>query len=285
MKRVEDKEEEVKGSGDVADECSLAPLLERCREGLVLDLDFYEKHVGSVRVGRSVSTQPKDYPSFGTYTQIVCLTKSTPYGDIGPYVIKDEKGRLMENLWQFSKVYEVVPESTQQFSRFNKTIVWSYPKEVHVRDGELQEEYWNWRKKGMEAPEPVRYPVGRENAKYCLYSLIEKGGKKLSYLEGRKQIYAPVFMYLTQQETKFQALKKRLEKGEKLLIIEVDGPHQESLGYYKSTYNVDDKFIERSTTVPTIQNLKIFLNDTRHPFGHGYCLAMALLGLTIQALE
>lgn len=36
--------------------------------------------------------------------------------------------------------------------------------------------------------------------------------------------------------------------------------------------------IENGTIEANIDTLKMLLNDTRHPFGHGYCLSMALLG-------
>lgn len=32
----------------------------------------------------------------------------------------------------------------------------------------------------------------------------------------------------------------------------------------------------------TKENISIMLNDTKHPFGHGYCLAMALLDKDIE---
>ncbi len=71
-----------------------------------------------------------------------------------------------------------------------------------------------------------------------------------------------------------------LDAGQKLFIIEVDGPHQESLNYYKQTYGVGDDFIVNGSIDVTIPNMQIMINDTKHAFGHGYCLAMELLGIT-----
>lgn len=73
-----------------------------------------------------------------------------------------------------------------------------------------------------------------------------------------------------------------LKDGKNLLIVEVDGPHGESLDYYKKKYKVDDNFIEDDTILATKENLKIMLNDTKHAFGHGYCLAVALLNLSLD---
>jgi hypothetical protein len=67
-----------------------------------------------------------------------------------------------------------------------------------------------------------------------------------------------------------------LSQGKNLLILEVDGPKQESLEYYKEKYGVDDTFIEKKTVLATQENLSIFLDDTKHAFGHGFCLASAL---------
>jgi hypothetical protein len=44
-------------------------------------------------------------------------------------------------------------------------------------------------------------------------------------------------------------------QGENLLIIEVDGPHQEDLQYYKDKYGVSDNFIENGTMLVTKDNI------------------------------
>lgn len=54
---------------------------------------------------------------------------------------------------------------------------------------------------------------------------------------------------------------------------------QRSLGHYQERYGVSDDFIERGTMLATLDNLSIMLNDSEHAFGHGYCLAAALLGI------
>jgi hypothetical protein len=139
----------------------------------------------------------------------------------------------------------------------------------------------------------VRYPVGkRKDARAaCLYSLAThtdgsiNENEKLDYIQGRKQIYVPEFCKSLQNEPDFIQLKQRYKNGEKLLIIEVDGPHQESLDYYKKTYGVSDDFFVNGTVEANVKNMKILLNDTKHPFGHGYCLAMELAGIADQVLK
>jgi len=198
----------------------------------------------------------------------------------------------MENIWQFCKLYEKVPKTTQKYSRWDPSVIWDHPAETHfIRDpknpddGELTPEYFRWRKKGFEAKNAIRYPVGYHHRTKCLCALKEdQFDQALNYVESRKQIYLPLYCSMVRQKEQFIELKKRLDQGENLLIIEVDGPHQESLPYYQDKYSVNDNFIDQHSVLATQENLNILLNDEKHPFGHGYCLAMALLDLDINVV-
>lgn len=237
-----------------------------------------------LRVGRRIYDKTGKYkdPFYSNFTPIIVLTKSTAYGSLGPYVLKDDGGRIMENIYQFSKCYREVPAVKLCYSRYDMTTTWDHPAETHIdSSGNLTPEYWNWRAKGMYNPFYVRYPPGCENMNKCQYALHQDENGyiigPLDYIQSRKQIYLPIYCKLVKKESQFIELKKRLQDGENLLIIEVDGPHQESLDYYKSKYDVDDNFIENSTMLVNRKNIQIMLNDEKHAFGHGYCLAMALL--------
>jgi len=238
--------------------------------------------LGKIKVGRIIYSNGKPvHPSYEGYTPIVVLTKSSPYGELGPYVLKDDEGKIMENIWQFSKVYPWVPATKQIYSRWDSTVIWNHPKEIHIdaNTGEPNDVYWAWREKGMNAKEAIRYPVGSGTHRArCMHILTDKG-EKLGLVEGRKQVYMKVYCALARKEESFEKLKKRLEGGENLLIIEVDGPHQESLEYYKNTYRVNDDFIVDHTIDINIYNMGIMLRDPKHSFGHGFCLASALLDI------
>ena len=139
----------------------------------------------------------------------------------------------------------------------------------------------------MSAPDAIRYPVGYHYRHKCLFALADDNVGEidftpLNYIEARKKIYYPLYTRLVRKENQFKELKGRLDQGENLLIVEVDGPHQESLDYYKDKYMVDDNFIEKKTLLANRDNLSIMLNDPKHPFGHGYCLAAALLGFVLE---
>jgi len=222
-------------------------------------------------------------PKIDGYKSILVMMKShSKWGVLGPYELKDSSGCIMENIWQSSKVYEYLPAAIERYSRYDPTIIWEYPEETHVKDGKLvTEKYKKWREKLENNLYPVRYPVGFRHRHKCLYSLKNIGGGPLDYIEARKHIYLPCYTELVKKQPKFRELKELLATGQNLLIIEVDGPHEESLPYYKEKYGVDDEFIVDDSVDATAENLKILLNDPKHPFGHGYCLAVALLDLDV----
>ena len=119
-----------------------------------------------IRVGRSTYDNGKRIdPSFEGFTPILVLTKSSEYGSIGPYCLQDDKGRIMENIYQFCKVYETVPETTCKYSRYDDRVIWKWKAERHVQicpDGtfDILPEYFRWRQAGMYVKDAIRYPVG-----------------------------------------------------------------------------------------------------------------------------
>lgn len=246
-----------------------------------------------IRVGKRRYMRNGKYvdPSYPNFTPIICLTKSTQYGSLGPYCLVDENGIIMENFWQFSKVYPKVPAVKQRYSRFDKTVIWEHPEELHAiyRAGSwtLTDKYFEWRQKGMFNKYAVRYPVGHNYRNQVLFSLTEDENNNiiyepLTYIEARKKIYIPKYCQCVKSQLQFKELKSRLDQGENLLIIEVVGPVSESLAYYQEKYNVPSNWIENDTILATKENLTILCHDDKHPFGHGYCLSMALLNINID---
>jgi len=244
-----------------------------------------------IRVGRVIYPKfggPGIYPSYDGFTNIIVLMKGhTEWGELGPYDLVNEDGEIMENYWQFAKVYKKVPKSKRRDSR-NKKTIWDHPSEIHLKDNKLTPEYYAWREKGMKSKDAIRYPVGFNHRHECLYALAKKDdgtideNNQLGYVESRKKIYVKEYCRLVKKEDKFKELQNRLKSGENLLIIEVDGPHQESLEYYKEKYGVENDFVQNSTVLINQKSINILLNDTKHPFGHGYCLAMALLEKDVE---
>lgn len=275
---------------------------------------------GQVRVGSChYSGSNRTDPSYPGFTPIVCLTQSSAYGMIGPYVLTipvrfkktifpsslptkgitkegvddyEEIDCIFECYYQACKVYRLVPAVSEIRSRFDTTVIWHWPSQVHVKTIEqngvkgdqITSEYMWWRKALMTNPEPVRYPVGRGNMSSCLYSLAQTddGGidpTPLDYVSARKQIYLKHYARAVKKHPVFQDLKRRLAAGENLLIIEVDCCQERSLSYYKEKYGVGDDFIENGTMIVNPRNLEIMLNDTKERYGHGYVAAGCLLDI------
>lgn len=236
-----------------------------------------------IRVGRSTyDTNGKIvYPTCEGFEQIIVIMKShSKYYSLSPYYLKNDKNQIMENVWQFSKVYEVVPKSIQHYSRYDKTVIWEYNEERHIKNEVVLPAYWKWREKGMNNEHAVRYPVGFKNKSLCKFCIPKDDHSlKLDYVQSRAQIYIPTYCALVKECKQFKELKQKLKKGINLLIIEPDGPHQESMEHYKSEWSVEDKFINHNTMLATEDNLLIMLLDEKHSFGHGYCLAAALLDI------
>lgn len=73
-----------------------------------------------IRIGRCIydSQGNRTDPSYPDFTPIVVLMKShSQWGVLGPYNLTDANGRIMESVYQFSKVYKKVPVTTQYYSR------------------------------------------------------------------------------------------------------------------------------------------------------------------------
>jgi len=230
---------------------------------------------GQIRVGRIKWQMFKKttYPSYPNFTFISVVSKSKgEFKDLSPFFLKNENGVIFENYWQFSKVYPQVPEM--------KDKLWKWPMEIHMENGEPNQLHWKWMQAGYAYGSPVRYPVGRKNKGTVAYSVKIEGNsyKKLDYVQSRKEIYLPEYVRLVKKSYLFRQLVERYEAGENLLIGDVDGPHQESLGYYQQKYGVGSDFIINDSMLADRKNMDIMLNDPKHPFGHGYCLAGAILG-------
>jgi hypothetical protein len=130
------------------------------------------------------------------------------------------------------------------------------------------------------------YPL-IDKKKYEMIEVMTCGDKKwwelsiYAGVNGKKQILENIYYknyaaYVRAQQ-KYETLFDMIRNGKNVSICEVDGPHQESLQYYMNKYGVSKSFIRNNQMDATRKSLDIMLNDTKHPFGHGYCLAACLL--------
>lgn len=215
-----------------------------------------------IRIGTHTYTSESKLDNF---LSVPCISNDLRYRDLSPFLLKDENGHLMENVWQYSKLY---------------------PMHYDAKTQTVTEDYWSWRQKGMDSVRAVRYPVGAENRHTCLGSILNKEEPQLlNYVDARKKIYLPLYCKLVKQAPSFKKLQQHLSEGKNLLLIDWDGPKERSLDHYKTTYGVSSTFIEHQTMEASVKNLAIMLNDTKHSFGHAYCLAAALLGVEEEVLS
>jgi hypothetical protein len=134
----------------------------------------------SIKVGKRTyrGNQITESPVPPGYKKIIVMIKDditkNEFGGLSPYNIKDDKGVIIENKWQFSKVYKRVSAVKMPYSTRDPKIVWEHPAEIHIDDvGNLTPEYFEWRKKGFASDEPIRFPAGMspEARASCQYAL------------------------------------------------------------------------------------------------------------------
>lgn len=147
---------------------------------------------------------------------------------VGPIDLYDGYvAQNLENAWQFSKVYE-----------------------YYTTNGEPDAEYFKWAQKGWQDTRAHRYPM--ERGAKPLYSYW--AGKKLSYVEARKQIYIPLYAKAVGKTTAFKKLQEVYEKEENIYLWDFDA-HNLTPG----TFTYED-----------------LINNPNIKVGHAYVLAMML---------
>jgi hypothetical protein len=216
-------------------------------------------------------------------------------GPLSPYLLKNEEGQLLENVWQFSKLYPSISAQKIPLSRYHPNIIiWQHPQEDHIekKTNEPLEAYWAWREKGMNNRYAVRYPNGFYGRKKCVCSIWRNASaasssdssssivfdsslasyQRLGYIDARKVIYCGEYIRLAPKTEAIKHLQSLHLHVQNLLIVEVDGPDP-TLNY--PPYN------QISTQSPGLlisdETIRILVNDPRKPFGHGYVIASLIL--------
>lgn len=150
-----------------------------------------------------------------------CNNRNDWQNDLSPFALGpvrlygDLVAQNMENAWQYAKVYQVHADSM----------------------GNANMKYWQWAQEGWDNPKAVRYPMGR-GAK-PLYSLWQ--GKKLGYIEARKQIYAPLYIKAVRETQGYQTLKELYETQETLIFRDFDGWNQGTMSLTEVLNNPSKK--------------------------------------------
>jgi len=106
----------------------------------------------------------------------------------------------------------------------------------------------------------VRYPNGYHGRHKCLCALWYENNQwiTLSYIPARKKIYCKVYAELVQNTEAYKMLKALYDSGQSIQICEMD----------VRPGLITKEVLERE------------LNNPLNPYGHGYCLAACLMGVT-----
>ena len=117
---------------------------------------------------------------------------------LGPIKLYDDYiSQNVENAWQYSKVYhEFVDE-----------------------DGNPSSKYFEWANHGWNKTIADRYPAGK--GRKPLYSYWN--GQKLSYIEARRKIYAPIYSDAVENTEAYQKLKKLYFECDEIWLWDFDG--------------------------------------------------------------
>lgn len=167
-------------------------------------------------------------------------SNSGMYQELSPFVLEAPPAKRFENLWQFSKVYEGFWDGTKP-----------------------TQSWYAWRDKGWCDTQAHRYPMGKGAIPLCSWW----DWKRLSYIQARKQIYAPEYaknVVLTESYRRLtQAYLDCLENNQELILLDYDAPRN---------------FTEGLTVSKAI-------NDPVHKMGHAFVLIMMLTGLLEECLR
>lgn len=218
-----------------------------------------------------------------TAVAVNIMSNSSPWRKLSPYHMKTDGveeqrnpgGVLFENFWQGSKVYpEVFP--IEVYSHYRHTgnpaqLHWAWDRrQTHYSKstGEVDLALWHsWRDSLWAAPKAVRYPNGYARRGLCVFALLNDS-ERLPYIESRKRIYVQEYVRLAKQTDEFARLLALLRAGKAVCLGEIDVPAPGKRGTHNS---------EAAEVQMTLPYLDAMLHDDSEPFGHGLCLALALL--------
>ena len=128
----------------------------------------------------------------------------------------------------------------------------------NTKDIEEQIEWWKKQDKGRR-----RYPKGKDKkVKYAIFPDFEN---PLYYIESRKLVYVPEYYKLICKQPILKNLRNNFKKGQSYAIYDFDGPRLD-----------DGKPTIKEVTLNFLKNK---INDPKYPFGHGYIVAGAILGI------
>jgi hypothetical protein len=241
------------------------------------------------------STTAKPVPLDGYETINVLKWNNSKWKNLCPYLLKTDGnedcvnpgGVLFENFYQGCKVYPTVYAQEVYPSKYQhgiaKYLWWKFTPATSTGDvlltGDIlnDELYFRWRDSLWSCKNPIRYPNGYGNKRNAQFSLhIDRDGNRtrMDYVTARKQIYVKEFIRLIRALPEYANLLNKLRNGQNIMLCEVDVPAPGK----KAPFDISNgAYASDAICYMDMPKLEAMLNDTQESFGHGLCIAYALL--------
>lgn len=190
---------------------------------------------------------------------------------LGPVIDKygDCIGYNIEDAWQGSKVFTFHMNGGKFDPKEKKNNYWKNGnKKLNPNGDKWIEEWKKWSEFCRFSGEGLRRRCKIETKDKCINPNIPLfsyyRGKRLSYVEARKQMYIPWYADLVIKTRSFKYLKNRFDKGISLIILDPDGQAR------------DTKILKLNK-----ENMSLKINDSKFVFGHGFVLGCVILGINV----
>jgi hypothetical protein len=162
------------------------------------------------------------------------------FENLSPFILSAPPAKRFENLWQYSKVYKGQTTLTDSDSL----------------DIIPSTAWYSWREKGFNDPIAHRYPMGKGAIPLFSYW----NGKRLDYIQARKQIYIPEYIKNVSTTNDFKLLASLYhsitEANRDLILLDYDAYDHQELG----------------------MTLKDVVNNPKRKCGHAFVLLSLLTG-------
>ena len=175
--------------------------------------------------------------------EIDTTSSSGSYRELSPFILGPIETYIggvfsenFENLWQFSKVYA-----------------------EHLKDGQITLAWCTWRAAGWADKKAHRYPMGKGmKPEFSLW-----GGKRLGYIDARKQVYARYYAMYVSRTASFRKLLQVYQDGQDIILKDYDAYDHRRLG----------------------MTLVDVINAPNRKMGHAFVLAMILEDILEECLK
>ena len=199
---------------------------------------------------------------------------------IGPLTSSDGvRAEIFELFWQCGKVYP-----------------------CHDDNGKPNDGYFEWRNyfysqtectKGLMRHTCQSLGYDHKDTRYFAYFDKEKGDfVPLDYVEARKKVYFPEYAKLVYNTESFQYLKKLVDSGEKIALVDFDACNYNEECAMKKEFAAYLNRCKKDKIIPTlteedflkIRSLRDLVNSPFMKVGHG-CVIKALLQGDIEVVD